>query len=116
MQDKADVSRLASMSERELDLLLGDAELAGAAGGKDASDAEKVNLGRSHFTELLPTIRQQICGNTAIEGLLAEEHRERNDIIIAIGGLLTGVSPVPYVLAARVLYYGYGRLCPSPSP
>jgi hypothetical protein len=114
MHDEANVGRLASMSERELDLLLGEVELSGVAGGKDVSEAEKIGLGRTYFTNLLPIIRQQICGNTAIESVLAQKHKERNDIIIAVGGLLTGISPVPYVLAARVLHFGYKQLCPNP--
>lgn len=113
--EAADPVALAAMDARGLDRLLGEAELAGTAGAKTASEADKVELGQLAFSNVLPALRERICGNKLIESLLGKEHKERNELIIAIGGLLSGVSPVPYVLAAKTLHYGYGQLCPAPA-
>lgn len=113
--EASDSGALAAMDARGLDRLLGEAELVGTAGAKTASEADKVELGRLAFSNLLPAVRERICGNELIESLLGKEHTQRNELIIAIAGFLSGVSPVPYVLAAKTLHYGYGQLCPAPA-
>lgn len=115
MSTYSDVNALSQLSESDLDILLGEAELDGSAGAKTASEAEKLELGRLSFSAHLPLMRKIVCEDTLIASLFATKQKERNDLIIAVAGLLSGISPVPFVLAARVLHYGYGQLCPAPA-
>ncbi len=107
---------LAGMSSDELDRLLGQTVLTGAMYGKIPTPDEVLAAGREYFLEALPVLRERLCGSSALAAVLAQEHKERNTMIAALADLLHGISPVPVVLAARVLHYGYDQLCPRRNP
>lgn len=113
MSSEPNVNEIAGMDVTELDLLLGDAAIKEGFGSKSASDAEKVALGRSRFLAYLPELRKQLCDNETLKKLVGTEQEERNEIILGIAALLAHMTPVPLILAARVVHYGYSQLCPN---
>lgn len=105
---------LSKLDEAELDSLIGEYQLADAAGSKFATLGEKIEIGQAYFEDLLPDIRAKVCKSEVISMLFSSKHKERNEIAISIvGGLLYGAAVPPLLLAAKAISYGLDRLCPA---
>jgi hypothetical protein len=104
-------SDLAEMDEADLDRLLGNAVLQDAFLSKIPTPEEAIAVGRAYFIRILPDLKERLCNNPMAVNLFGSEQKERNTIIAALADLVPDLSPVPLVLAARILHYGYDRIC-----
>ncbi|MBE1505797.1 hypothetical protein [Rhizobium viscosum] len=103
--------RLLELSESELYRDLGEAVVGGHAAPGDPEEAER--RGYNYFNEMLPQIRDRVCGSSIIVSFV-----EKDDVYAlasAIAELITGHFALPNavgtlaVLAARM---GLKVLCP----
>jgi hypothetical protein len=108
---RAEADRVAAMDADELDLLIGEAVLRDSMFSKPLSDEEVRAAGREYFQSLLPALRERLCRNSVVAAVFSEGTKDRNTLITELAEQLFGIE-LPLALAARVLYFGFERLCP----
>jgi hypothetical protein len=100
-----------TLSVDELDILLGEQIAEETFNTNITTARERIRIAHLWFTDNLPALRSRLCDREIILTLLSPEHKDRNTILAAIADLLQGFSPIPTVLAVRILHYGYDQLC-----
>jgi hypothetical protein len=110
-----DAYRLTSLSDTELDTLLGDALYADDFGAKAPTDAEKIRRAQRWFTSQMGEFRRVVCSQRMVQSYLDKKdsaERELFDAVVAALASMTGL-PVPVsALAAKIVRFGVSNLCP----
>ncbi|WP_157661003.1 hypothetical protein [Burkholderia ubonensis] len=108
-------NHFATLSDDEIDLIIGEAILSQTFGAKPQSDNEKRALAREWFVAHLPVFANAICdGNGPIQRIVGAEQKDRN---LLIGEILDAVLksigvPVPVgALTVKIIHFGVDRLC-----
>ncbi|MEU5069179.1 hypothetical protein AB0G95_34630 [Streptomyces virginiae] len=108
-----------SLSQDELELIIGAALLADEFGAKDQSDGERRAAARRWFLAQLSSLRALVCQHPAIVEHLGPEAKDRNavlSVLIDILGSRYGQTVPVAALSAQLLHYGIDKLCPCPGP
>jgi hypothetical protein len=101
----------------QIEIVIGEALLAGELGSKDASDEQKRSVAQRWFARNLDTLRTLVCDSGALKKTAAGSHnKDRNTLVAALVDVLGTHfgSTVPVAaLSVMIIYYGLDTLCPN---
>jgi len=116
MLDVAQIARLEGLSEDDLMSLLGREVLSKGVGADQASDEEKVEVGKNFFAEHRAELKRRLCGS----GFRAQFSKERYGkmelyaaIADAVSTMFTGIALA--VVAVLIVREGLDGLCKNSS-
>ncbi|RJL35817.1 hypothetical protein [Bailinhaonella thermotolerans] len=108
---------LLDLDSDTLYILIGRAVLAAELKSTEPEDEESRATGRAWFERNLATFRKAVCSSVRIRRqVLAPGKVERNMLFAGLVDALAaaGGFPVPVtVIAAQIVHFGVGRLCPN---
>ena len=107
-----------ALAPEALDLEIGRALMAGQLGAKPVPDAEARAAAARWFEANLARFRGAVCGHPVVQAqLLDKQAQGRNELFAAVAdalGKMAGIPGLPILaLAAKLLHYGLGQLCPA---
>jgi hypothetical protein len=115
----ADQLALLDVPSSELDLIIGEAVVAGEFGAKDLTDAEKQSTARAWLEVHRKEFRRAICVDSPVRAHVSTaESMDRTTLFAGVMDAVATVTlgiPVPVaVLSARLVKYGLDKLCAEP--
>ena len=107
---------LLDVPSSELELIIGEAVVAGEFGAKDLTDADKQSAGRAWLERHRKELRRAICVDSPLRNnVFAAESMDRTTlfagVIDAVGTVTLGIPVPAAVLSARLVQYGLDKLC-----